>query len=97
MRNNPEKQFPMRSRERLVSVCSATVFFGTLVGSSHAAESLPELAASVAGASARTVGDRLIVSTGGIERRWQWTGHGLATVGLRIPMGSLRIVDLIRQ
>ena len=54
-----------------------------LVGAEPAAESLPKLSEAISGASAHTEGDRLIVSTGGIERRWQWTGHGLATVGLK--------------
>ncbi len=71
------------SRERLNILYSTALFLFTLLGSGHAAESLPKLEASLAGASARTDGDQLIISTGGIERRWQWTGHGLATVGLK--------------
>ncbi len=43
---------------------------------------LPALDAKLGTASARTEGDVLIVSTGAVERRWRWTGHGLVTVGL---------------
>ncbi len=34
-------------------------------------------------ASVRTDKDLLIASTGRVERRWRWTGHGLVTVSLR--------------
>lgn len=44
---------------------------------------LPRLDAEFNRASARSEGDTLVVSTGTIERRWTWTGHGLVTTGLK--------------
>jgi len=48
-----------------------------------AAKELPVLETSHGGARARTVTDRLIVSTGRVERTWQLTNRGLVTVGIR--------------
>jgi hypothetical protein len=44
---------------------------------------LPKLEAACGSTAARTEGNSLIVTTGAVERRWKWTGKGLATVGLR--------------
>ncbi|HXS98777.1 MAG TPA: hypothetical protein VN736_29475 [Candidatus Limnocylindrales bacterium] len=41
------------------------------------------VAASVGNARVHTDGDQLVVTTGRITRSWIWTGHGLATIGLR--------------
>lgn len=44
---------------------------------------LPELRRDFQGASVRTKGNELIVSTGTVERTWRWTGKGLVTTGFR--------------
>src|SRR6185437_2296164 len=41
------------------------------------------VAASVGNARVHIDGDQLVVTTGRITRSWIWTGHGLATIGLR--------------
>jgi hypothetical protein len=54
-----------------------------MVAGPAAAKQLPVLEASYGGARARTVADRLVVSTGRVERTWQLTERGLVTVGIR--------------
>ncbi|VGO15657.1 hypothetical protein PDESU_04242 [Pontiella desulfatans] len=49
---------------------------------SHGADFQP-LERSYGRASVKTSGDELVVSSGKVERRWKWTGRGLATAGLR--------------
>lgn len=44
---------------------------------------LPPLNARFGEATARTTGDKLTISTGRIERTWQWTGTGIVTTGLK--------------
>ncbi len=44
---------------------------------------LPALHTTWRSVEVRTQGDRLIVSTGLVERNWRWTGKGFVTTGLR--------------
>ncbi len=44
---------------------------------------MEEINAQLRTAVVRSERNQLVVSTGVIERRWQWTGKGLATVGLK--------------
>lgn len=43
----------------------------------------PGINAKLDRAFARTEGNDLVVSTGRIERRWAWTGHGFVTTGMK--------------
>lgn len=62
------------------SVVCAALFAGV---NSAEAGALPQLDARLGQASAKAAGDRLIVSTGKVERTLRWTGRGLATTGFK--------------
>ncbi len=57
------------------------------------AGAMPELDRSLGAATAAVEGDRLIVSTGRIQRTWRLTGRGLATVGLTDLRSGRRWAD----
>lgn len=63
--------------ERNIFVCS--VFALVLLAVVSARAELPLVDIKLGDASVQTSGDELIASTGLVERRWKWTGFGLAT------------------
>ncbi len=56
------------------------VFFILITGCK---KSLPEINTNYEGASAVTIGQEIIISTGVVEGKWEWTGKGFVTTGFR--------------
>ncbi len=71
----------------LKGVIFVTTFFSFIKFSS--AQELPKLKQSYRQSTAYTQGNQLVVSTGLVERRWTWTGKGLATSLVKSAKGEL--------
>ena len=65
--------------------CDTLVFLslGLILLQSVVQASLPELNRSFEKAAAQTSNNRLTVTTGVVQRTWQWTGKGLSTISLK--------------
>src|ERR1035438_9374430 len=68
---------------RWIGIGGAAATLGINGEAAPADAPLPALDAAFGEARARSEGKFLVVTTGRLERRWFWTGKGLATVSLR--------------